>query len=43
MLKRKGAFNMKADNNEEKNRDLLDTEKEEEGHISVGTSTGDQT
>ena len=42
MLKRKGAFKMKADNNEEKNRDLLDTENEEEGHISVGTSTGDQ-
>ena len=41
MLKRKGAFKMKADNYEEKNRDLLDTEKEEEGHFSVGTSTGD--
>ena len=31
MLKRKGAFKMEADNNEEKNKDLLNTERRRRG------------
>ena len=40
-LKRKGAVGMNDDDNKERNSNLWDLEEEEEGHISVGTSTGD--
>ena len=42
-LMRKSVVGIKADNNKEKNSDHFHLdEEEEEGHISVGTSTGDQ-
>ena len=42
-LMRKNVVGMKADNTKEKNSDHFHLdEEEEEGHISVGTSTGDQ-
>ena len=40
LLRRRKATLVKADK-EEMNADSLDSEKEEEGNISVGTSTGD--
>ena len=40
-LKRKGAVGMNDDDNKERNSNLWDLEEEEEGHISVGTLTGD--
>ena len=40
-LKRKGAVGMNDDDNKERNSNLWDLEEEGEGHISVGTSTGD--
>ena len=42
LLRRRKATLVKADKEEEEvNTDSLDLEKEEEGNISVGTSTGD--
>ena len=42
MLRRRKATVVNADKEEEEvNTDSLDLEKEEEGHISVGTLTGD--
>ena len=42
-LMRKSVVGMKADNNKEKNSDHFHLdEEEEEGHISAGTSTGDE-